>query len=451
MSDHVFQAPKGTRDFFPAEMAARRHVEAAWRSASIDSGFEEIEGPTFEHLELYTVKSGEGIVNELFSFTRAGGESTYALRPEFTPTLARMAAARGSQLPQPIKWFTIPNMFRAERPQRGRLREFVQWNVDLLGAGGPEADAEVISVALLALERLGLTARDVQVRLSHREAVATLLGRLGVVPESLPKAFELLDRRAKMPPAEFAKRAGELGLAADAVARLDAAAGRPIPLAEAPDRVAAALSLPESELTSLLALRERLVALGLAEWCVIDLGIVRGLAYYTGTVFEIHDAGQAERAIAGGGRYDTLVGLFGGPAMPACGFGMGDVVLSLVLAEKGLLGGKEGGTAAFLPRPDAFLISAGDPAAEAALPRLVGELRRAGLHVRHPYKATRNVGKLLGDAAKCRAHAAVILGAEVAEGRAAIKDLASGGQELVPIADLVALLRGRRAAREAGR
>ena len=450
MSDHVFQAPKGTRDFFPPEMAARRHVEAAWRSASIDSGFEEIEGPTFEHLELYTVKSGEGIVNELFSFTRAGGESTYALRPEFTPTLARMAAARGSQLPQPIKWFTIPNMFRAERPQRGRLREFVQWNVDLLGAGGPEADAEVISVALLSLERLGLTARDVQVRLSHREAVATLLRSLGVAPDSLPKAFELLDRRAKMPPAEFAKRAGELGLAADEVARLDAAAGRPIALAETPDRIAAALSLPEGELASLLALRERLVALGLAEWCVIDLGIVRGLAYYTGTVFEIHDAGQAERAIAGGGRYDTLVGLFGGPAMPACGFGMGDVVLSLVLAEKGLLGGKDGG-AALLPRPDAFLISAGDPAAEAALPRLVGELRRAGLHVRHPYKATRNVGKLLGDAAKCRAHAAVILGAEVAEGIAAVKDLASGEQAPVPIAELAATLRARRAAREAAR
>ena len=166
--------PKGTRDFYPAEMAIRRHIERAWREASTCFGFEEIDGPTFEHLELYTAKSGEGIVNELFSFRRAGGENDYALRPEFTPTLARMVAARAGSLPVPVKWFAIPNMFRAERPQRGRLREFFQWNVDLLGLEGPAIDAEVIGVAVGALARLGLGPADVRVKISHRVAAASV-------------------------------------------------------------------------------------------------------------------------------------------------------------------------------------------------------------------------------------------------------------------------------------
>jgi histidyl-tRNA synthetase len=202
-----FQAPKGTRDFFPPEMAVRRHIESAWRSASIDCGFDEIEGPTFEHLELYTVKSGEGIVNELFSFRRAGGENDYALRPEFTPTLARMAAAKGGSLALPTKWFAIPVHFRAERPQRGRLREFVQWNVDLIGPPSADADAEVIGCAVLALERLGLGPEAVRVKLSHRGAVAAALRALGVPAASMAGAFELLDRRDKLAPDEFAQRA----------------------------------------------------------------------------------------------------------------------------------------------------------------------------------------------------------------------------------------------------
>ena len=149
-----FQSPKGTRDFFPPDLAALHHIETAWRIASINAGFDEIEGPTFEHLDLYTVKSGEGIVSELFSFKRSGGDVDYALRPEFTPTLARMAAAKGRSLTLPTKWFGIPSHFRAERPQRGRLREFKQWNVDLLGVDKPSADAEVIATAIRALEEL---------------------------------------------------------------------------------------------------------------------------------------------------------------------------------------------------------------------------------------------------------------------------------------------------------
>ena len=169
------QAPKGTRDFFPAELATVHHIEAAWRSASVNAGFNEIDGPTFEHLELYTVKSGDEIVNDLFSFKRAGGDVDYALRPEFTPTLARMAAAKGRSLAVPTKWFGIPSHFRGERPQRGRLREFRCWNVDLLGIDDPSADAEVIATAIQGLANLGLTSEDVVVRISHREVVINML------------------------------------------------------------------------------------------------------------------------------------------------------------------------------------------------------------------------------------------------------------------------------------
>jgi histidyl-tRNA synthetase len=438
MSTHAFQAPKGTRDFYPGDLAVRRHIEHAWRSASVDCGFDEVEGPTFEHLELYTAKSGEGIVNELFSFRRAGGENDYALRPEFTPTLARMVAARAGSLPVPVKWFAIPNMFRAERPQRGRLREFVQWNIDVCGVEGAATDIDVISVAILALERLGLTPGDVQVRLSHRVAIARVLGALGVAAEKSAEAMTLLDRRDKLKPDEFAQRAAALGLSADAVARFDTAARATQRLAEPLAGLAAEIGISPDEFAALDEVRTAADRAGILDWCTVDVGIVRGLAYYTGTVFEVHEVSGAERAVAGGGRYDGLVELFGGPRMPACGFGMGDVVLANVLRDRKLLP-DDGG--ALLPRPDAFVISAGGDVADAELPRLLMRLRRAGLHARSSAKTTRNVGKLLGDAGKARARFAVILGAELADGNVALKDLDAGSQQVVPLAGIEALLR----------
>ncbi len=433
----AFQSPKGTRDFYPADMAVRRHIEGVWRKASIDCGYDEIEGPTFEHLSLYTAKSGPGIVSELFSFRRAGGEDDYALRPEFTPTLARMAAARAGSLTVPTKWFAIPSHFRAERPQRGRLREFVQWNVDLLGSDGAAADCDVVACAALALERLGLKPSDVQFRMAHRGASAAVLTAAGVAPDRIGEAFELLDRREKLSPEEFQSRAVKLGLDAAAQAKFAALGSKKFPMTKCLTEIAAELGVAADLLSPLIELALKLNGVGLAEWCQWDFGIVRGLAYYTGTVFEVHEAAGKERAIAGGGRYDGLVELFGGSPTPAMGFGMGDVVLGLVLADKGLLP-KDG--AELLPRPDAFIISNGDEAAERELPRLVASLRRAGLHVRHSYKSTRNIGKLLGEAGKCRARRAVILGAELAEGRATVKDLDGGDQRVVPLAELAAAL-----------
>ena len=412
MVNHSFQSPKGTRDFFPPDLAALHHIESAWRTASINAGFDEIEGPNVEHLNLYTLKSGEEIVSELFSFKRAGGDVDYALRPEFTPTLARMAAAKGRSLTLPTKWFAIPNHFRAERPQRGRLREFKQWNIDLLGVDKPTADAEVIATAIRALDELGLTHEDIVVRISHRDVVVKMLQESGVPEGKMQIALTLLDKREKMPQEVFTEKITEHSLDPSCFAQFDG------------DTV-----IDHKELTSL---QKELDAWGISEWCTFDFTIVRGLAYYTGIVFEIHERSGDERAIAGGGRYDRLVEMFGGPSMPAVGFGMGDVVLSLVLKDKGLLGdGTE-----FLPRPDVFVISTGDES-DAKLATTVATLRNAGLHTRMTYRATRNVGKLLTEAAKANARYAVILGEELAKGNVAIKNMDSSEQIEIALDDIV--------------
>lgn len=426
-----FQSPKGTRDFYPAEMAIRRYIEGVWRDVSVLHGYEEVDGPTFEHLDLYTVKSGPGIVSELFSFRRAGGDTDYALRPEFTPTLARMVAARAAQLPHPIKWYSMPAMFRAERPQRGRLREHLQWNVDLIGDPTPAAEAELIAVAVAALRRWGLTASDVQVRMSHRGLVSELLIGEGVPPDRLPEAFALLDKRDKIPAEQFVESAGATGLSAAGV-ELFSRQAELMPLTRIAD--GGALSLPPDSpvLNELRALLTLLETMGLTEWCRFDLGIVRGLAYYTGVVFEIHEATGRERAVAGGGRYDNLVELFGGPPTPAVGFAMGDVVIRLVLEEHGLLEPAEH----YLPRPDAFVISAGAERAEQCLPGLVARLRSAGLHVRHTYRSTRNVKKLLGEASRCRSRLAIILDDELSAGKVIVKDLDGGVQNVVAVDEL---------------
>jgi histidyl-tRNA synthetase len=420
------QAPKGTRDFYPEAMAWQQHLTAVWRSVSIRNGFEQVDGPIFETLELYKVKSGEGIVSELFSFRRANGKTDFAIRPEFTPTLARMVAQQANALPKPIKWFAVPNFCRAERPQRGRLREFWQWNVDLLGLDGPAADAEVIFTLIDFLAECGLTSAQVKVKISHRDVVSEILGKLGVPGEKMTEAFNLLDARDKMPPEAFNEAAAALGLSEDKVERFSQMCRRKYPAGDLP-HLARSLAMDEPP-ADLAALDEQLSAFGIAEWCEYDLGIVRGLAYYTGLVFEVHETTGVERAIAGGGRYDQLIELFDGPPTPAVGFGMGDVVLTNLLHDKGLI------PEHVMPRPDAFVFATTDDAA-AQLPGVVAELRRAGLHARMSYKATRNVGKLLKDAEKVRARHAVLLGASMQ-----LKDLDTGEQSPVEAGGLVAAL-----------
>ena len=421
------QAPKGTRDLYPPEMAWHRHLLDAWRRVSVRNGFDQVDGPLFEKLDLYKIKSGEGIVSELFSFKRTNGTTDFAIRPEFTPTLARMVATQANSLPKPIKWFCTPNFCRAERPQRGRLREFWQWNVDLLGLDTPAADAEVIFTLVDLLIDLGLSRDQVKVKISHRDVVGEILTKLGVPTERMTDAFNLLDAKDKMAPDEFTRSAGGLGLDPPSVERFEQMCRRRYAAGDLA-HLARSLGVDEPP-ADLLALDDQLAAFGIADWCEYDLGIVRGLAYYTGTVFEVHETTGVERAIAGGGRYDKLIELFGGPSTPAVGFGMGDVVLTNVLRDKGLI------PEDVMPRPDVYVFAATDDAA-AEVPGVVAELRRAGLHARMSYRATRNVGKLLKEASAANARFAVILGDDVQ-----VKDLASGEQRAVERGGLVAAVR----------
>lgn len=428
-----FQAPKGTRDFLPEDLVQRQWIEDRWRKVSINHGFEEVDGPTFEHLSLYTTKSGDGIVSELFSFRRAGGDDDYALRPELTPTVARLAASAVRQRPLPMRWFGIGPFFRGERPQRGRLREFQQWNADVIGDPSMNAELDLLSLLAGTLERFGLRPGEVTIRLSHRDAVAEVLRSLGVPDAQLHEAFTLLDRKEKMTPEAFAEKAAPLGLQADEIAKLDAvllSAGTTDALCQTMGN----LGLDTNGLEPLLNLAQPLRDAGLEDWVTFDPGIVRGLAYYTGTVFEVHECQGAERAIAGGGRYDELIGLLGGPKTPACGFAMGDVVLGLVLENLGRRPQSE----AILPRPDCFVIDAGGRSD--AVRQLLRALRGAGLHARTSVKTTRNVGKLLAEASKNRARFAAILSDEGLDGSIELKDLESGEQRPVASGELAALL-----------
>lgn len=468
VSSQKFQAPKGTRDFYPADLAVRRHIENVWRQVSINNGFEEIDGPTFEHLELYTHKSGPGIASELFQVMsgkdeeqiaaiRAGGAAPFALRPEFTPTLARMVAAKAAELPRPIKWFAIPSHFRAERPQRGRLREFMQWNVDFIGGDVErqaedvlaettgmfvsQADIEVLQVVIAAVQGLGLSPTEVRIKLGHRQGARGRLLGFGRDIDQIEDDLVLLDQRSKLTKAEY-RQLAEGRKWTDTLIDFFDPARREIVRLDA-DINSIPISKQERELawqnkTTPGALQYEIERAGVAEWCEFDSMIIRGLAYYTGLIFEAHEATGAERAIAGGGRYDNLIESFGGPKLAACGFGMGDVVLANILKDKGLLKPAE----EYLPRPDAFVIAADDDAA-AKLPAIVASLRKESLHVRQSYKTTRNVGKLLADASKCRARYAVILGKKFAapEQIVELKDMDGGEQREVTLDELAAALR----------
>jgi len=438
------QSPRGTRDLYPAEAARRRWLMERWREVSVRHGFEEVDGPTFEESDLYAVKSGEGILGELFQAfsgkspeeveqVRQSGRAPFALRPEFTPTLARMYAARAAGLPKPCKWFMAGPFFRAERPQRGRLREFLQWNADVIGLDIPperwgsgdadvaeseaRMDAEVIALTIALLEGLGLTPADVQLRIGSRTVVDSILADMNVPRPSHGAIFNLLDRRAKLSPDAFKQEcAGLLDVTAFDTRReaLEWSLRAKAEWVETGD-------LTTATPVSFEPLRRafgHLAEMALLEWCVPDLSIARGLAYYTGTVFEVIAGG--ERAVAGGGRYDNLIELFGGPPTPSVGFAMGDVVLSLLLQDKGLMPADDELMGLVGQHPDVFVLSNGTPEADAALRPLVVTLRRGSppqasslrppaFHVRHSYKTTKNVGKLLKEAAQSHARFAVII------------------------------------------
>lgn len=384
----------GFRDFFPPEHAALRGIFQAWREASRCGGFTEYEGPELESLELYTEKSGDEIVGQLYHFTDKGDRQV-ALRPEMTPTLARMVASQHRNYRKPIKWFSVPRLFRYERPQKGRHREHYQWNCDIVGEKSPMAEAELIGVLCLGLSLLGLGPKDVVVKVSDRSWWDTFLEKRGVGESERPTILRTLDRLEGATSEQRREKLGALAEAVEAVWEGKSA---------------------DSEAVG--QVRKGVEALGYGDWCETDYRVVRGLAYYTGVVFEVHDRAGKLRAVAGGGRYDDLLKRLGGEDLPAVGFGMGDAVLAELLREKKITMPQAAGAEIF--------IVAEAKEQEMAL-QITGQLRRSGFSVDFDPGAGK-WGKQLEMAEAKGARWALLVGREVGEGRLGLKELASRKQ-----------------------
>src|SRR5436309_2286911 len=422
------QALPGFRDFYPDELALRNYIFATWREVARRYAFQEYDGPPLEPLELFTEKSGAEIEQQLYAFEDKGGRKV-ALRPEMTPTLARMVAAHAQALKKPIRWFSIPQLFRYERQQRGRLREHFQLNMDIIGEASPLADAELIAAAIDILRALGFKAVDVQARVSDRRVLRTLLLGRGITEAQLPTAFEAIDKSERVPKDVVAAKLRETGMGkreTDAVFEIPALRGL--------DAVLTALGKVKGGEEAGEPLRQAvgaLEAMGLANFAAVDLTIVRGLAYYTGIVFELFDRGKSLRAVCGGGRYDGLLKALGGVDLPALGFGMGDVVLGELLKERGPA--DQAST-----NRDAFLIAVtGEDVAP--MLKLAHRLRDLGVAVEYGLRPAAIRKQLELAAARGAARAVIVGPDERAAGEAVVRDLKAGTEERVPLAKLPGL------------
>ena len=401
------QALPGFRDFYPEDAARRAAITGTWRAVARAHGFDEYDGPTLESLDLYAKKNagGEEILGQLYKFEDGGGRGV-ALRPELTPTLARMVAAREKHYRKPLKWFAAGPFFRYERQQRGRLREFLQFNCDILGDASPEADAELVSLATNSLRAFGFTSADIVVRLSHRGAWARFLRASGVADENVPRVLAAADKLERERPEALEEKLAGTGIS---VGSLRAFISGP----------------PPDELGPVIA---SLRARGLGDFVEVDLSIVRGLAYYTGIVFEIFDRAKSQRALAGGGRYDRLVKDLseGACDIPAVGFGMGDVVLANLIADTPAAAARL--AEACKPSCDAYIVIA-DPARRPEALALAQQLRDEGLRCDFPLSEAK-VGKQFQAAEAAGARVAAIVGAEWPNLR--LKNLATREEREIP-------------------
>jgi histidyl-tRNA synthetase len=417
----------GFRDFYPRELLIRSHIMRAWRDVSRRFGYEEYDGPPLESLELYTDKSGEEIVRQLYSFEDKGGRAV-ALRPEMTPTLARMIGARAGALRKPVRWFSMPQLFRYERTQRGRLREHYQWNVDIVGEPDVAADAEIVAIAVEALRQLGLTSEDVVVRFNDRRLLERLLRAAGVVEAALAATYNAVDKLGREP----VERVREKLVAVPGIDGRIADDVLSIFRHEGIDALAAAGHHIEGigeEIARLKDFQRQLQELGLGDFIRFDAGIVRGLAYYTGIVFEIFDRKGEFRAICGGGRYDDLLAQVSATQLPAAGFGMGDVVIGELLAERGLL--PDVG-----PGIDFYIVTVTE-AERPLLRNIAAALRGRGHSVTYALRVT-GVGRQFKEADARGARRVVVLGPdETAAGIAVVRDMATGSEDRVTIDSLI--------------
>ncbi|HEX7516545.1 MAG TPA: histidine--tRNA ligase [Chthoniobacterales bacterium] len=405
------QSLPGFRDFAPKDCAVRNYIFDRWREVARRYGFVEYDGPLLEDLDLYKKKSGEEIVKQLYDFTDKGGRAV-ALRPEMTPTLARMIAATHREFKKPIKWFCLPQMFRYERPQRGRLREHYQFNADIIGEESLEADVELIALCVDILRAFGFTAEDVVVRISDREFWIDFLRAQNVPEEQWQEMLQAIDKSEREPREKTAARLG--------------------PLVEPTFKILDGGGKSEKLERLLAALRDR----GLAEFVKIDLGIVRGLAYYSGVVFEAFDRDGKLRALVGGGRYDNLIQQLsdGAVSLPALGFAMGDVVLGELIAKSPAAKAKMEECIAAEQNLDIYVVIAKAERRADALAE-IQTLRDQGYRVDYPLTPAK-VGKQFQTAEQLGARLAVLFGDEWPQLK--LKDLRTGEQSLVPHEELSA-------------
>jgi histidyl-tRNA synthetase len=428
-----YQTLPGFREFYPEDLARRSHVFRLWRQTATAFGFAEYDAPVLEPLELYKAKSGDEIEAQLFSFTDKGGREV-ALRPEMTPTVCRLVGAKASALKRPIKWFSIAEFYRYERMQKGRGRCFNQFNADIFGEPGPEAEIELIALLVQCLCAFGLTEQDFYVRLSDRNLWFYYLEALGLDEERIRGVLGAVDRYEKYGDEAFKGYNAQFGpLDAEVKAQVLAFLQiKSLPVLEETlgtvggDKLAGRLG----DWRQLLG---GLEAMGLARFIAVDLGVVRGLAYYTGFVFEAFDRKGELRALAGGGRYDDLVQKLGGPALSAVGFAIGDMTFSLLLAQRGLM-------PTFVSAPDVYCVIGGAAERRAAFADIQA-LRALGYRVDYPLKEVA-FGKQFKAAAEAGAKLALIYGTdEIIKGVVKIRDLTDRSEREVPAAQLADAVR----------
>jgi histidyl-tRNA synthetase len=429
----TFQTLPGFREFYPEDFARRNHVFRLWRQTASTYGFVEYDAPVLEPLELYKAKSGDEIEGQLFSFTDKGGREV-ALRPEMTPTVCRLVGAKASALKRPIKWFSIGEFYRYERMQKGRGRCFSQFNADIFGEPGPEAEIELIALLTQCLCAFGLTEQDFYVRLSDRNLWFYYLEALGLDEPRIRSVLGVVDKFEKAGDEAFksyTEQFGELdaALKAKVLAFLQIKSLAALEALLAPiggDKLAARLV----EWRKLLG---GLKAMGLERFIEVDLGVVRGLAYYTGFVFEAFDRKGELRALAGGGRYDDLVQKLGGPAFPAVGFAIGDMTFALLLEQRGL-------TPTLVQAPDVYCVIGGEAERIAAF-GAIQTIRASGYRVDYPMRDVA-FGKQLKAASDSGAKLALIFGAdELAKGVVKIRNLGDRTESEVPSADVMSAVR----------
>lgn len=416
----------GFREFYPSELAERNFIIGTWRDVARRYAFVEYDGPPLEPLELYTRKSGDEIVGQLYSFSDKGGRDV-SLRPEMTPTLARMVAAKANALRKPVRWFSIPQLFRYERKQRGRLREHFQLNVDIIGEADVTADAELLSTAIDVMRAFGLTSADVRARVSDRQLLRGLLVLTGIAEEMLPAVYAVVDKLDREPRASLENKLRAAGLHDVFIARVFEVLKHP-DLATLRERYGDVPELRE-DFARLARYFEYLDALGVAEWVEFDLSIVRGLAYYTGIVFELFDAKRELRAICGGGRYDSLLKQLGGTDLPALGFGMGDVVLAELLRSTGRM-------PAWTPQVDVWVAYADEALLDDAM-RIARRLRDRGLSVEYALGGQQLSRQLKAAAAAGARDVLVLQPAELERGEGVVRRLSDGAEARVRLDEWV--------------